>query len=321
MKAAVLHKLGDPPKYEEFPDPTPGEDEFLIQVKAVALENVDKAMAEGTHFASRQFLSTLPAIIGFDGIGLLADGRLVGFGGVKAPYGSMAEKTVVPKAYTVPVPEGMDAVTAAAMPASALTSLFPLRWGAKLQPGETVLINGATGVSGKLAVQIAKLLGAGRVVGTGRNPQSMQKVLEFGADAMIDLKQSDEKLAEAFKKEAGKGYDVILDFLWGHPTEVLITTLIPSEIGLSKPVRLIQIGEKAGATISLSADSLRTSGLAIFGGAAGLTPEAIGEGTQQVYDLIKANQLHMEVEQVPLQDIESVWKRADFQGKRIVVIP
>ena len=321
MKAAVLHKFGDSPKYEDFPDPTPGADEILIRVKAVALENVDKAMAEGTHFASQQFLSTLPAIVGFDGIGLLENGRLVGFGGVKAPYGSMAEKTVVPKAYTVPVPEGMEAVTAAAMPASALTSLFPLRWGAKLQPGETVLINGATGVSGKLAVQIAKLLGAGRVVGTGRNPQSMKKVLELGADAMIDLKQSDERLAEAFKKEAGKGYDVILDFLWGHPTEVLIKTLIPSAIGPSKPVRLIQIGEKAGTTISLSADSLRTSGLEIFGGAAGLTPEAMGEGTQQVYDLIKANQLHMEIEQVPLKDIESVWKRADFQGKRIVVIP
>src|SRR4030095_14584897 len=160
-----------------------------------------------------------------------------------------------------------------------------------------------------------------RVVGTGRNEESMQQVREFGADAVIDLKRSDEELADAFKKEAGKGYDVILDFLWGHPTEVLIKTLIPSEIGLSNPVRLIQIGKKAGTTISLSADSLRTSGLQIFGGAAGITPEAMGEGIQQVYDLIKSNQLHMEIEQVPLKDIESVWKRADFQGRRIVVIP
>src|SRR5215475_3050520 len=119
MKAAVLHNFGEAPQYEDFPDPAPGPDEILIQVQAVALENVDKAMAAGTHFASRQFLSTLPAIVGFDGIGLLADGRLVGFGGVKAPYGAMAEKTVVPKAYTVPIPEGMEAVTAAAMPASA----------------------------------------------------------------------------------------------------------------------------------------------------------------------------------------------------------
>ncbi|HVN16297.1 MAG TPA: zinc-binding alcohol dehydrogenase family protein [Anaerolineales bacterium] len=320
MKAAVLHKLGETPKFEDFPDPAPGKDEVLIRVKAVALENVDKAMASGSHFASSQFLSQLPAIVGFDGVGALEDGTLVGFGGVKAPYGTMAEKTVVPNGYTVPIPEGVDAVTAAALPASALTSLFPLKWGAKLQPGETVLVNGATGVSGKLAVQIAKLLGAGRIVGTGRNADSMKQIQEFGAEAVIDLKQSDEKLAEAFKKEAREGYDIILDFLWGHPTEVLIKTLIPSEIKMSKPVRLIQIGEKAGTIISLSADSLRTSGLTISG-AAGITPETIGEGTKLVWDLFKANQLQMDIEQVPLKDIESAWNRTDFQGKRIVIVP
>ena len=321
MKAAVLHKFGEIPRFEDFPDPIPGDGQILVHVRAVALENADKMMAEGSHFASRQFLSTLPAIVGFDGIGMLEDGRLVGFGGVKAPYGAMAEKTVIPEGYYVPIPTEVDAVTAAALPASALTSLFPLRWGAKLQTGETVLINGATGVSGKLAVQIAKLLGAGRVIGTGRNEESMKQALEFGADAMIDLKQSDQKLAAAFKKEAGEGYDVILDFLWGHPTEVLIKTLIPSEIRMSKPVRLIQIGEKAGTTISLSADSLRTTGLEILGGAARITPEAMGECANQVWEWLRANQLHIDIEQVPLKDIESVWKHTDFQGRRIVIVP
>ena len=321
MKAAVLHNFGEMPKYEDFPDPTPGEGQTLVHVKAVALENVDKVMAEGSHFASRQFLSTLPAIIGFDGIGMLEDGRLVGFGGVKAPYGAMAEKTVIPQGYHVPVPEGVDAVIAAALPASALTSLFPLKWGAKLAPGGTVLINGATGVSGKLAVQIAKLLGAGRVIGTGRNKESMEQVREFGAEAVIDLKQPDAKLIEDFKKEAGEGYDVILDFLWGHPTEVLIKTLIPNEIRMSKPVRLVQIGEKAGTTLSLSADSLRTSGLEIRGGAAGITAEAMSEATDQVWEWLKADKLRMDIEQVPLKDIEHVWQRTDFQGKRIVIVP
>lgn len=321
MKAAVLHKLGEAPRFEDFPDPVPGEDQILVHVKAVALENVDKLMAEGSHFASRQFLPTLPAIVGFDGIGMFEDGKLIGFGGLKAPYGAMAEMTVIPKGYYVQIPEGVDAVTAAALPGSALTSLFPLKWGAKLQPGETVLVNGATGVSGKLAIQIAKLLGAGRVVGTGRNEESIRQVREFGADAVIDLKQPDEELTEAFKTEAGEGYDVILDFLWGRPTEILLRSLVPTELRMPKRVRLIQIGEKAGTTISLSADSLRTSGLEISGGAAGLTPEAIGEGTNQVWDLLKANKLHMDIEQVKLKDIESTWKRTDFEGKRIVVTP
>ena len=321
MKAAVLHKFGETPTYEDFPDPILSEGEILIHVKAVALENVDKAMAEGSHFASRQFLSRLPAIVGFDGIGMLEDGRLVGFGGVKAPYGAMAEKTVIPQGYHVSVPEGVDAVTAAALPASAITSLFPLKWGAKLQPGESVLINGATGVSGKLAVQIAKLLGAGRVIGTGRNEESIRQVKEFGADAVIDLKQTDEKLMADFEKEAAEGYDVILDFLWGRPTDLLIKTLVPSEIRVSKPVRLVQIGEKAGATISLSGDALRTSGLEICGGAAGFSPETMGEATNQVWEWLRANKLRMDIEQVPLKDIEMIWKSTDFRGKRIVIVP
>ncbi|EID44355.1 quinone oxidoreductase family protein [Parageobacillus thermoglucosidasius] len=321
MKAAVLHKFGEVPRYEEFPDPVPGPDEVLIKVKAVALENVDKVMAEGKHFATRQFFSQLPAIVGFDGIGELPDGKIVGFGGIKPPYGAMAEKAVVPKTSTVPVPEGIDAVTAAALPASALTSLFPLKWGAKLQQGETVLINGATGVSGKLAVQIAKLLGAGRIVGTGRNPESLKRVLELGADAVIDLKQSDEELADSFKKEAGEGYDVILDFLWGRPTEILLKTFVPHElVPASRRVRLVQIGEKAGSTISLSADTLRTSGLEIYGAAAGWAPEAINEATNQVWEWIKEGKLSMDIETVPLKEIESVWKRTDFHGKRIVII-
>lgn len=322
MKAAVLHNFGETPRYENFPDPIPGVNEVLIYVKAVALKNVDKVMAEGTHFASRQFLSTLPAVVGFDGIGMLEDGRLVGFGGVKAPYGAMAEKTVVSAMYTVPIPDGVEPATAAALPASALTSLLPLRWGAKLQPGETVLVNGATGVSGRLAVQIAKMLGVGRVIGTGRNHESLKRVRELGADAVIDLTQTDEQVAENFKKEAQAGYDIILNFLWGHPTEALIKTFIPNEVGFgAKRVRLIQIGEKAGPTISLSTDSLRTSGLEISGGSAGITPEAVADSTQQVWEWIKAGKLQMDIECVPLKDIENVWTRSDFHGKRIVIIP
>src|SRR5689334_3878037 len=99
MKAAVLYEFGEAPKYSDFPEPTRGDDEIVIQVKAVALENIDKAMALGSHFASGQFMSQLPTIMGFDGIGKLEDGRLVGFGGMRPPYGAMAEKAVIPKNY------------------------------------------------------------------------------------------------------------------------------------------------------------------------------------------------------------------------------
>ena len=267
MKAAVLHHFGSIPRYEDFPDPTPEKDEILVQVKAVALEHIDKAMAKGTHYASRQFLPKLPAIVGSDGIAMRDDGQLVGFGGLRPPYGAMAEKAVFPKAYHVPIPNGVDAATAATVPASVLTSLFPLKWGAKLQPDETVLINGATGFAGKLAIQ------------------------------------------------------VILDFVWGHPTELLLEALVPRELSIAQHrVRLVQIGEMAGPTISLAAEALRTSGLEILGAGSSLAPEAIAEGTQQVWEWIKAGKLQADIEQVPLRDVESAWKRTDVHGKRIVIV-
>jgi len=323
MKAAVLHHFGSIPRYEEFPDPTPGKEEILVQVKAVALEHVDKAMAKGTHYASRQLLPTLPAIVGTDGIAMRDDGQLVGFGGLHPPYGAMAEKAVFPKAYHVPIPDGVDAASAATVPASALTSLFPLKWGAKLQADETVLINGATGFAGKLAIQVARLLGAQRVIGTGRNALALEKLRELGADAVIDLKQSDANVVEAFKREAGtSGYQVILDFVWGHPTELLLEALVPRELSFAKRrVRLVQIGEMAGPTISLAAEALRTSGLEILGAGSSLTPEAFAEGTQQVWEWIRAGKLLVDIEQVPLRDVESAWKRTDVHGKRIVIVP
>ena len=323
MKAAVLHHFGGVPRYEDFPDPIPEKDELLGQVKAVALENIDRALAKGTHYASRQFLPHLPAIVGSDGIAMRDDGQLVGFGGLRPPYGALAEKAVFPKAYQVPIPDGVDAATAATVPGSALTSLFPLKWGAKLQADETVLINGATGFAGTLAVQVAKLLGAQRVIGTGRNAVALEKLRDLGADAVIDLKQSDANVVEAFKQEAGaSGYQVILDFVWGHPTELLLEALVPRELSFAKHrVRLVQIGEMAGSTISLAAEALRTSGLEILGASSGLAPEAIAEGTQQVWEWIKAGKLQAAIEQVPLKDVESTWKRTDVHGKRIVIVP
>jgi len=323
MKAAVLHRFGKAPRYEDFADPTPGQDEIVIQVKAVALENIDRAMAKGTHFSTRQFLPRLPAILGSDGIGQTEDGRLIGFGGMRPPYGSMAERAAIPSAYQVPVPDGVDAVTAAAVPSSTLTALFPLKWGAKLQPGETALVNGATGFAGRLAIQVAKLLGAGRVVGTGRDAAALQSLQALGADTVIDLKQSPDRLAQAFKDAAGEmGYNVILDFLWGRPTETLIKTLVPDKLAFTHGrTRLVQIGEMAGPLITLSADALRTSGLEITGAGGGLTPDAIGEGTTQVWDWIKAGKLQAEIEAIPLKYMERAWSRTDLHGKRLVLVP
>jgi NADPH2:quinone reductase len=149
----------------------------------------------------------------------------------------------------VPALEGIEATTLAAVPASALTGLFPLKYGAQLQPGQTVLITGATGFAGKLAVQIAKLLGAGRVVGTGRHDESLKQLGDLGADAVIDLKQSNEQIVAAYAQAGGAdSYHIVLDFLWGHPTELLLEALTPKTLAFAQhPIRLVQIGEMAGS--------------------------------------------------------------------------
>lgn len=322
MKAAILHDFGECPRYEDFPDPIPGKGEVLVRVKAVTLENIDQMMARGEHFASRDFLPEFPAIVGKGGVGETADGKLVGFSGMKTPYGAMAEKVVVPEQSLGAIPHGVRPAIAAALPSSAMTSLFPLKWGMKMKQGENVLVNGATGVSGKLAVQIAKRLGAGRVVGTGRNEKSLQRAKELGADAVIDLKQPEGELLASFKKEVEEGIDIVLDFVWGRPTEMLLKAIVPVELSVvEKGTRLVQIGEKAGAEISLPASALRTSGLEIHGGAKGMTPELIQEGIDLVWEWVKKDKLLMDIEEIPLKDIETIWQRSDFEGKRVVITP
>jgi NADPH:quinone reductase-like Zn-dependent oxidoreductase len=323
MKAAVIRAFGDIPQYEDFPDPVVDGEDALIQVRAVVLENFDKITAAGTHYASKHLFPLLPAIVGHSGVGALADGTLVTFGGVRPPYGTMAEKAVVPgeyRAFISRVPPGVDASVAAALPAAALTTLLPLRYGVRLQSSESVLIHGATGVSGKIAVQVAKLLGAGRIVATGRDRGGLQELTRLGADSVIDLKQSDEEVAGAYRQDAAAGIDVILDFLWGPPTELLLKALVPKTVGFaSHRTRFIQAGEAASPTISLSAATLRTSGLEMMGGG-NIPPAVVPEALQQVWEWIKDNQVHIDIVNVPLRDVSTAWGQKT-EGKRIVLIP
>lgn len=313
MKAAVLHERGGVPRYEDFPDPVAGEDEVIIEVRAVAVENVDKAVAAGTHFAGRATMPELPAIPCFDGIGALPDGRLVGFGNPRPPYGALAERTVVAKNAFAPIPEGFDPAAATVL-ASAISGMS-MKFAAGLAPGESVLIQGATGVAGRLAVQVARLLQAGRIVASGRDDEQLS---ELGADEVINTTVSDEELLAAYRRERT---DVVVDFLWGRPTEILLQAMVPDSFAFPKPLRLVQIGEVAGSSLRLPAESLRTSGVEIYGAAKGLGPATMGEAYGQVVAWARDGQLTFGLERVPLSDIEAAWPRTDLRGKRLVVEP
>src|SRR5258708_23363132 len=182
MNAAVLHTIGMPPRFEPFVDPELGEGEVIVHVCAAALKPVDKQLAGGSHYASPR---ELPVVCGADGVGHWDDGTRVFFGGPRRPYGAMAEHTVVRRAQCFPVPGDLDDEIAAAILNPGVSAWLSLKHRARLAPGETVLTLGATGVTGKLAVQIAKILGAGRVVAAGRNEEVLNTLHQLGADETI----------------------------------------------------------------------------------------------------------------------------------------
>jgi NADPH:quinone reductase-like Zn-dependent oxidoreductase len=320
MKAAVLHELGKPPRYEEFSDPSAGAEEALIQVRAASLKAVDKQLAAGKHFASPR---ELPVICGTDGVGNLPDGTRVFFGGARRPYGTMAQHTIVPAAFCFPVPDALDDAKAAALPNPGVSALLSLTQRAKLAKGEKVLILGATGVTGKLAVQIAKQLGAARVIVSGRNPLALEKLRDLGADSAIQLNQPDDDLRKAFSQEAGDaGFNVVIDYVWGRPTEILLSAIArPEFAAINSETRLVQVGESAGPTIALPAAVLRSTALTIAG-TAGIPPrEVLVAAMHQVLDWGAKGALQMETETVPLAEIETVWQRPESGGRRLVVIP
>lgn len=322
MKAAVLSAVGATPRCEDFPDPQANEGEVLVRVLAAALKPIDRQLARGTHYASQQ---NLPFISGSDCVGRLEDGRRVFAAGFRAPYGGMAESTVVASVRCVPLPDDIDDVTAAAIFNPGLSAFGALKWRAQIAPGESVLILGATGVTGKLAIQTAKLLGAGRLVAAGRNREVLKTLPELGADAVIPMDVPRTALSAAFARESGlTGFDVVIDYLWGLPTEALLEAIERKDFApASSRVRMVQVGESAGATISLPAAVLRSSRLEILGAGSGSAPtsrEAWGEAIQWLLGNVARGTLKIETEKVPLAEIESAWGR-ESNGKRTVIIP
>jgi NADPH:quinone reductase-like Zn-dependent oxidoreductase len=319
MNAAVLHAFDQPPRFVQFSEPTAEKDEVIVQVLAAALKPVDKQIASGSHYAS---LHKFPVVCGIDGVGRLEDGTRVYFGGPRPPFGAMAQRTVVSRQRCFAIPQEIDDVTAAAVMNPGVSAWLTLAQRAKLVRGETVLVLGATGVTGKLAVQIAKLLGAARVVAAGRNEQVLSTLLDLGADAIIRIDKPGHDVKDAFAAEAGgTGFDVIIDYLWGQPTEALLATLTRKEFAVVKSeIRLVQVGESGGATISLPAAVLRSTPLTIMGTAGIPSPEVLMDAFQQVLTRTARGELRIDVEQISLAEVENAWQR-DGRGRRIVLIP
>jgi NADPH:quinone reductase-like Zn-dependent oxidoreductase len=321
VKAAVLRAYGQVPACSDMPDPVPGAGEELIEVTAAPINNIDKVRADGSHYSVTSQPANLPRVAGVIGAGRRPGGQRVLFG---SEGGTMAQYATARPEFTFAIPDGLDDAAAAAAWNPGLSAWLLFGWRARPEPGATVLVLGATGVTGRLAVQAARRYGAGRVVAAGRNPRSLAALPGLGADAVISLDQPDGELAAAFVAAAGEaGYDVVADYLWGRPTEIFIDSLIRDDMEVrSLRTRLVHAGEMAGATITLPGSALRSAGLEVIGMGTGTMPprELIGELLTDLVEGLASGEVSIEIERVPLADVAEVWA-ADQQGCRPVLIP
>lgn len=311
MRAAVVTSFDHPPQIGDFDAPEPEAGEVIIHVRAAALSNLVKAQASGKHYSSGK---SFPFVPGSDGVGTTQEGQRVYFFSPRAPFGAMAEQSVVSRSRTIPLPGGIDDVTAAALGNPGLASWGSLIGRARFQPGESVLIHGATGAAGQQAVQVAKYLGAKRILATGRDESTLEKLKQLGADEVISLSQPEEAQLAAFRHALREtGVDVVLDFLWGRSAELLLQSAGGHGGPEGEPrVRYVQIGSISGATVPLSAEWLRSSGVELLGSGIGsLSSAAIVEALTTMYRAYSQGKFVIDAEPVPLSEVQTAWTRKD----------
>lgn len=320
MKAAILQQLGQPPVYGEYPDPVPAENQLLINIKAASVKNLDKARAGGTHYAS---YSNLPTTIGIDGVGVLEDGRKVYAQGIT---GMIAEKAIVSPHQITELPEGIDYETAAALPNAIIGSAMALIVRAEIKEGQNILINGGTGVTGMIAIQLARHYKANRIIVTGRNEEQLQKAIQLGADSSISLKQDDDSIITQLKTIHSENHiDIVIDYLWGKPMELILKSVKGDSVSHeSGKVRVVTVGEMAGATINLSSGLLRSSDIELMGSGFGsLSPKDLENFNNnilpQMFQLAANGQLSIETDVEPLSNIQEAWNKEIGSGKRLVI--
>ena len=319
MKAAILDEYGGTPRYGDFEEPIDssmaGDGVAVLDVRAAVLNPSDISRAQGP---GRFFIEppALPYVIGREGVADMAGGRRVYFGVTVGRFGSCAERSVVHMRSVVELPANVDDGVAAALGTSG-TGWLALEWRAQLQPGETVVILGATGVVGQIAVQAARLLGAARVVAVGRNRTRLDRAIEVGADAAVSLEDTGD-LAEAVKDACGGGFDVALDPLWGEPLAAVLPAANPG-------ARIVQLGQSAGRVAPLASADVRGKMLSLLGytNFNRLVPaESRDRAFKTMLDHANAGRIVVDVERVPLSEVSLAWERQKRSpGAKLVLVP
>lgn len=317
MKAALVTSFGSAPSFSGHPDPAPsGEGEMVVDVLAAGLHPRVRSQADGSHYTST---GALPLVPGIDGVGRGSDGLLRYFVLPDTQLGSMAQRTLIDVRRSIVLPEGADPIAVAAGMNPAMSSWVALRQRVRLDPGQNVLVLGATGSAGRLAVQVAVLLGAARVIAAGRDPDRLAGLRAAGATDVVSL--ADGAAADRLGGACAE-VDVVLDYLWGEPTAAAMVAVVTGRADRSTPLSWVEVGSVAGPTASIPAAALRAARLQIVGSGQGSvgTREIVGELPELARHIIGGS-LAVDARPVPLAEVRQAWADAGRTGRRIVLTP
>lgn len=314
MRAAVLKELGQAPSADEFDAPgDAGPGEVVAEVAAAGINPIDIALASGAFYGGAP---PVPSVVGLEGVARVEGGGLAYFDGPVAPYGSLAERVLVREESLIPLPDGLDPAHAVAFGIAGLAAWLALEWRAELREGETVLVLGASGPVGQIAVQAARLLGAGRVVAAARSAEGLERAGELGADATVQIGAQDD-LAAAFREAAGgEGHDVVVDPLWGEPALAAIKAA-------ARGARVVNLGQSAGAEAMLPSAALRGKAIALLGHTNFAAPLEVKRAAYtRMAEHAVAGELTADFDTVPLADVASAWERQQAgPHRKLVVVP
>ena len=309
MRAAVLTEPGEAPAYAEHPDPAAAPGTTVVAMTAAPIVPLDQLCASGTSYFGRP---ATPYVPGTQGVGVVERSDSVAAGtrvfvattaGILPGDGSLAERCAVADDAVVPVPDGVSDVDAAALGLSAVAAWMCLTDRGRLRPGQTVLVLGAGGAVGQVAVSAAKALGAGRVVAVCRSEAAQQRARERGADVVVPLAGDVDALTAAFADASGGAVDVVVDPVFGAAATAASRVLAPGG-------RLVNLGGASGDVAEFSSAVLRSRSAEVLGYTnATLSPDRRREALEAVFAHAADGRLAVAAEVVPLADVAAAWQR------------
>jgi NADPH2:quinone reductase len=314
MRAAILREYDATPELGDFEDPADGDGAVAAEVLAAGLNPVDIRKASGVFPLAPK--PPLPSVAGWEGVVRMPDGSRAYFSDPVAPHGAMAERTLVEPVSTFPLPYGVDDGVAVALGIAGLAGWLAVEWTGQIEEDETVLVLGASGTVGQVAVQAARLLGAGHVVAAARSSQGLERAAELGADETVQIGAVDDLGAALRDAAGGEGFDLVIDPLWGEPAMAAAKAMAPFG-------RLVALGQSAGLEATFTSPDVRNNALRILGHTNYKIPEQdlrAAYGTMCAH--VVAGELVADYERVPLDDASAAWERLRAgPGTKLVVVP